>query len=389
MAMSGSRRIAVVTTTRADYGLLRELIRILMDAPDVALQLIVSGTHLATAFGLTVKEIESDGFNIAAKVDLDMGGGGPVDAARSTGVGTQRFAETFSVLAPDLLVLLGDRYEILAAATAATIRNVPIAHIHGGEVTSGAFDDQIRHAVTKLSLIHFVAAEPYRRRVIQLGEDPDLVFNVGAPGLDQIQRQRAADRESVWRALNLPAHAKFVVITLHPTTARPDLDRTTVEALLGALDRAPGIFSVFTGVNADPGHDEIASAIRNHVDRNPDRSRLFLSLGSSGYLNAVRYAEAVVGNSSSGIIEAPALGTPTVNIGERQSGRLRAASIVDCDPGVEAVAAALSTVLDPKFRERVRNQELPYGGPGASARIADILREIDFRRYLPKRFHDL
>ena len=384
-----SRRIAVLTTTRADYGLLRELIRILADASDATLQLIVSGTHLAAAFGHTIKEIEADGFNIAATVDLDLDGHASVDAARSAGIGLQRFAETFSALAPDLLVLLGDRYEILAAATAATILNLPIAHIHGGEVTSGAFDDQIRHAVTKLSLIHFVAADPYRRRVIQLGEEPKLVFNVGAPGLDQIQRQQAVGREAVANALSLPAQAKYVVVTLHPTTARPDLDRASVDALLGALDRVPEIFAVFTGVNADPGHDEIASAIRNHVDRNPHRSRLFLSLGSSGYLNAVRHAETVMGNSSSGIIEAPALGTPTINIGERQSGRLRAVSIVDCDPGVEAVAAALSTVLDSKFRERVRNQELPYGGPGASARIAEILREIDFCRYLPKRFHDL
>lgn len=385
----GSRRIAVLTTTRADYGLLRELIRTLSDAPDVTLQLIVSGTHLDEAFGRTVGEIEADGFEIVATVDLDIRGSGPVDAARSAGIGTARFAELFSEVVPDLLVLLGDRYEILAAASAATLSNLPIAHIHGGEVTSGAFDDQIRHAITKLSLVHFVAAEPYRRRVVQLGENPDLVFNVGAPGLDQLRADGLADRETVCRTLQVPLHSKYVVVTLHPTTARPDLDRTSVEALMAALDRAPDIFSIFTGVNADPGHDEIASAIREYVDRNPQRSRLFLSLGSSGYLGAIRHAEAVMGNSSSGIIEAPALGTPTINIGERQAGRLRAVSIIDCEPTVEAIAAALSTVRAPEFRERLRHQELPYGRAGASARIADILREIDFHRYLPKRFHDL
>jgi UDP-hydrolysing UDP-N-acetyl-D-glucosamine 2-epimerase len=392
MAMSGHRtdvrRLAVMTTTRADYGLLRELIRILKDAPDVTLQMIVSGTHLAAAFGQTVKDIEVDGHEIAAKVDLDLAGGRAVDAARSAGLGTIRFAEAFSKLTPDLLVLLGDRYEILAAATAATLLNVPIAHIHGGEVTSGAFDDQIRHAVTKLSLIHFVAAEPYRRRVIQLGEDPDLVFNVGAPGLDQIQSTALEDRTSIGRTLGLQPESKYVVVTLHPTTSRPDLDQTTIDALLSALQGTSDVTAVFTGVNADPGHDLIAAAVRDYVDRNPSRSRLFPSLGSARYLSAVQHAEAVIGNSSSGIIEAPVLNTPTINIGDRQAGRLRAASIVDCEPDLDAISAALQRVRAPEFRERTRRQELPYGRAGASARIAEILRKIDFRRHLPKRFRD-
>lgn len=394
MAVTGAgggmvRRIAVLTSSRADYGLLRGVISALDDAEDLSLQLIVSGTHLAPQFGLTVKEIEADRFPIAARVDLELDDDSALAVARSAGLATMRFASAIQELLPEVLILLGDRYEILSAAVAATLFNVPIAHIHGGEITFGAFDDQVRHAITKLALVHFVAAEPYRRRVIQLGENPDLVFTVGAPGLDQLHSVETVARESICLELNIPMERGFLLATLHPTTAQPWLNDATCDAMLGALGEFPDRVVVFTGVNADPGSRAIDAAVHAFVRDNRERARLFPSLGTRRYLSALRHADAVIGNSSSGIIEAPAVGTPTVNIGDRQAGRLRAASVVDCEPSIKGVVAALKTVLAPEFHKRISGSEPPYGRGGASKRIVEILRSVDIASHMPKRFFDL
>jgi UDP-hydrolysing UDP-N-acetyl-D-glucosamine 2-epimerase len=298
------------------------------------------------------------------------------------------FAAALPRLTPDVVVLLGDRYEILAAAVTATILTIPIAHIHGGEITAGAFDDAIRHAITKMACLHFVAAEPYRQRVIQMGEDPACVFNVGAPGLDQADASANTDRETVLRQLEVPGPRRYLLVTLHPTTARPDADAPTATALLGALARVKDRAIIFTGVNADPGNSVIDAAIRTFVERNADRARLFTSLGSERYWLALRHADAVVGNSSSGIVEAPAIGTPSVNIGDRQQGRLRAASIIDCSADEEEIVQAVRSILDGKFRPDPAT-EPPYGRGGASARIADILRSFDLASAFPKSFRDL
>jgi UDP-hydrolysing UDP-N-acetyl-D-glucosamine 2-epimerase len=383
------RQIAIVTGSRADYGHLRGVLRLLRVAPAAELKLLVTGMHLSAAFGSTWREIEADGFPVDSRIDLEVGGDAPLDVARSVGRGVAGFGGVLSESLPDVLVLFGDRYEMLAAASAGMLLNIPIAHIHGGEVTVGAFDDAIRHAITKMALVHFVAAEPYRQRVIQLGEHPDRVFNVGAPGLDQLFECDLIDRSAVARELGIPADRGFLLVTLHPTTARPDSDGVAVRALLEALDRVPDRSIVFTGVNSDPGHSVIGAAVRDFVDRSGGRARLFVSLGSCRYVSALRHADAVVGNSSSGLIEAPALGTPTVNVGDRQAGRLRAASVVDCEPTSEDVAAALERVLAPDFREQTQNVLPPYGRGGASAKIAEILLHFDFRRHMPKRFFDL
>jgi len=387
--MKSRRRIAVVTGSRADYGLLRALIKILHADTSVELQLLVCGMHLMPRFGSTWKDIEADGIPIAIRVELSVQDDSPVSAAKATGQGIIGFSDALSSLKPDVLVLIGDRYEMLAAATVATLFNLPIAHIHGGEVTTGAFDDAIRHSLTKMASLHFVAAEPYRRRVIQLGEDPSRVFTVGAPGLDQLPKHDALDRAAVTHELGVSGDHGFLLVTLHPTTAQPESDAPTTEAMLRSLDRVKDRDIVFTGVNADPGYSLIDKAIREFVSARPNHVRLFVSLGSQRYFAALRYADAVIGNSSSGIIEAPAVGTPSINIGERQTGRLRAASVIDCEPDVEAITAALRTALTPEFRERARKNEPPYGRGGASARIAKILREVVLDTLLPKRFYDL
>jgi UDP-hydrolysing UDP-N-acetyl-D-glucosamine 2-epimerase len=382
------RRIAVVTGSRADYGLLRGILTRLQKMDDVDLRVIVCGMHLAAKFGETWRVIEADGFPVAAKIDLQLSDDRAETVARATGIGVIGFSETLPELAPDLLVVLGDRFEILSAAVTATLLNIPIAHIHGGEITAGAFDDAIRHAITKMACVHFVAAEPYRRRVIQMGENPEFVFNVGAPGLDEAAAAPALDQRALFRALGISGPSRFLLATLHPTTARSEADAASVAALLGALALIEDRTIIFTGVNADPGYRMIDDAIRAFVAARPRRAHLFASLGSERYWAALRLADAVVGNSSSGILEAPAVGTPSVNIGDRQLGRLRAPSIIDCAVDPAAILAALQCILDGRFHPDA-SIEPPYGRGGASEKIAGIVRRIDLKRAFPKHFRDL
>ena len=382
------RRIAVVTGSRADYGLLRGLLTRLKAADDIALSVIACGMHLVPRFGETWRIIEADGFPLAAKIDLKLDDDRAETVARGTGIGVAGFAEALPRLAPDLLVVLGDRYEILAAAVAATLLNIPIAHIHGGEITSGAFDDAIRHAITKMACLHFVAAEPYRQRVIQMGEPPEFVFHVGAPGLDLASTAPRPSRAELFAQLDITGPERFLLVTLHPTTAQPEADAANAAALLGALAEVKDRSFIFTGVNADPGYRAIDDAIRAFVAARPDRAHLFTSLGSERYWAALRLADAVVGNSSSGIVEAPAAGVPTINIGDRQLGRLRAASIIDCPADSAAILASLESILAGRFCPDP-SLPPPYGLGGASDRIAGTLRKIDIRRAFPKHFHDL
>ncbi|QPF82959.1 UDP-N-acetylglucosamine 2-epimerase (hydrolyzing) [Bradyrhizobium genosp. L] len=382
------RHIAVVTGSRADYGLLRGILARLKAADDVTLSVIACGMHLVQRFGETWRAIEADGFPLAAKIDLALADDRAETVARGTGIGMSGFADTLARLKPDLLVVLGDRYEILAAATAALLLNIPIAHIHGGEVTSGAFDDAIRHAITKMACLHFVAAEPYRRRVIQMGENPDFVFNVGAPGLDLASTAPALSHGELFAQLGITGPERFLLVTLHPTTAQPEADAANIAALLDALAQVKDRSFIFTGVNADPGYRAIDDAVRGFVAARPDRAHLFASLGSERYWAALRLTDAVVGNSSSGILEAPAADVPSINIGDRQHGRLRAASIIDCPADSSAVLTALEDILAGRFKVDP-SLVPPYGRGGASERIAGTLRTIDLRGAFPKHFHDL
>jgi UDP-hydrolysing UDP-N-acetyl-D-glucosamine 2-epimerase len=382
------RRIAVVTGSRADYGLLRGLLKELRNMDDIDLKVVVCGMHLVAKFGETWRAIESDGFPIAAKIDLQLNDDRAETVARGTGIGVTGFAEALPKIAPNLLLVLGDRFEILAAAVAATLLNIPIAHIHGGEVTAGAFDDAIRHAITKMACLHFVAAEPYRRRVIQMGENPDFVFNVGAPGLDMADTAPVMSGPELFASLGISGPERFLLVTLHPTTAQPETDAANVNALLGALADIEDRSFIFTGVNADPGYRVIDDGVRAFVAARPNRAHLFASLGSDRYWAALRLADAVVGNSSSGILEAPAVGTPSVNIGDRQLGRLRAPSIIDCPADQTAILEALRSILDGRFHPDA-SHDPPYGRGGASEKIAGIIRKFDLKYAFPKHFRDL
>ncbi len=386
-----NRKICVVTGTRADYGLLFWLMKEIEADPDLDLQLAVTGTHLSPEFGETWKVIEADGFAISERVDIELGDDSAPGVARSMGLCVAGMADAFGGLKPDIVVVLGDRYEILAAAEAAMIARIPIAHIHGGEITEGAMDDAMRHAITKMAHLHFVATEPYRDRVIQLGEAPERVFTVGAPGLDNIGKLDLPDRAGLEGELGLPDNQAYFLVTYHPVTLSGDDTGAEAEEMLAALDQFPDHRVVLTGVNADPGHDRISGLLSDYAAKNQIRVSLHASLGQRRYLAAMKFAAAVVGNSSSGIIEAPAMKTPAVNIGDRQKGRLRAPSIIDCPGNRNDIAAAIGRALEPDFRAELESMTPPYGGGGggASAKIKDHLKAADLAVLRQKSFHDI
>ncbi len=383
------RRIAVITGTRADYGLLYWLIHDLHRAEDISLQLIVTGMHLMTEFGHTVDVIERDGFPVAARVDLQLSSDSPQAVAHAMGVGMIGFTDALSRLAPDMVVILGDRFEMLAAASAAFTLRVPIAHIHGGEVTEGALDEGFRHAITKLSAVHFTAAEPYRQRVIQMGEQPDRVFNVGAPGLDHVRRTPLLNRADLEAALDFRLGALNFLITFHPATLDTEDAVSQCRQLLAALDAFPDAHIVFTLPNADPGGRAIIPELEAYVARHPDRCRLYASLGQLRYLSLMRQVRVVIGNSSSGIIEAPTFGAATVNIGDRQKGRLRARSVIDCIAERLSIEDAIARALDPAFQSLLPTMENPYGVGDASGRMLAVLRSVDLAELGRKPFFDL
>lgn len=382
-----TRRICVITGSRAEYGLLYRLLKEIRDDAEMELRLAATGAHLSPKFGETYRVIEADGFTIDAKVDLHLSGDAPSHIAEAMGAAVTGMTEAFGRLKPDIAVVLGDRFEIFAAAQAAMLCRIPLAHIFGGELTEGAMDDAMRHAVTKMAHLHFVAAEAYRRRVIQLGESPERVFCVGATGLDNIARLDLLSRSGLEEAIGRKLGKRFLLVTYHPATLMGT--STAIDELLAALDMFPDHNILITGVNADPGHQDIASKLESYAAGQPDRISLYASLGQLRYLSAVKHAEAVIGNSSSGIIEAPAMKTPTVNIGERQRGRLRGASVIDCGENRSEIIAAVRKAVSPEFRESVRNSPSLYGTPGASKRIKSVLKDFPLEGILIKRFHDL
>lgn len=384
-----SRKICVVTGGRADYGLLIELLRDIENNSALTLQLVVSGMHLSAQFGMTIDAIEADGFEIAARVDMLQPGDDALAVSSSVAAGLNGFAEAFDVLCPDIVVVLGDRFEIFAAATAAMIARIPVAHIHGGEVTEGAIDDAIRHAISKMAHLHFVSAAAYRDRVIQLGEDPTRVFLVGAPGLDNLRDMTFLSRAELEADLGMALNAPLLLMTYHPATLQDDYAEQGMQALTQALELFPEATVVFTGVNADPGHARISEIIATFAETHPTHVGSFASLGQRRYLSLMKLADVVVGNSSSGIIEAPALATPTVNIGNRQAGRLRAASIIDCTETVDSIGQGISQAMSDKFKDSMDGVTHPYGDGMASRRMVEILSSIDLTGILIKKFHDV
>lgn len=382
------RRICFVTGTRAEYGLLRGVIAGVRDADDLELQIIATAAHLSPEFGLTYREIEADNFAIDERVEILLSSDTPIGTSKAMGLGMIGFAESFARLRPDLIVLLGDRFEILAAATAALTAGIPIAHIHGGETTEGAIDEAIRHAVTKMSHLHFVAAAPYRDRVIQLGEAPERVFLVGGLGIDAIHRLPLLDRAEVEAALDFSLGADSLLVTFHPPTLDAD-GAAQLDELLSALDAlGPSTQLVFTMPNADSGARELRAMIEAFVASHAN-ARAYTSLGQLRYLSTMRQVDAVVGNSSSGIIEAPSFGIGTIDIGDRQRGRLRAASVIHCAPQRDAIRDALERLSSTEFQASLKHVENPYGNGGASAAIVAELRAYPLQGLLKKTFHDM
>jgi GDP/UDP-N,N'-diacetylbacillosamine 2-epimerase (hydrolysing) len=387
--MSAPIRICVVTGSRAEYGLLYWLMRGIAADPAFRLQVLATGMHLSPEFGLTWKRIEEDGFPISRKVEMLLSSDTPEGVTKSMGVGLIGFADAYADLRPDLVVLLGDRFETLCAATAATVARLPIAHLHGGERTEGAIDESFRHAITKMSHFHFTATEEYRRRVIQLGEAPERVHNVGAPGVDAIKKTPLLDREALQNDLGFRLLDRNLMITFHPVTLETSTSESQFRALLEALDPLPATGFIFTKANADTDGRVINRLIDEFAAARRDRAVAHTSLGRVRYLSALSAVDAVVGNSSSGLIEAPSFGIPTVNIGERQAGRLRPASVIDCAPEAGPIRAALEKALSPAFRGPLRGMRNPYGDGDAAERILAVLRAPWPDRILFKRFHDL
>ena len=382
-----TRRIAVFTGTRAEYGLLYWLMKDIQASPLLDLQVIVSGMHLSPEFGETWKLVEADGFPVDAKVEMLLSSDTSVGVVKSMGLGTIGFADALDRLKPDMLVVLGDRFEALAVVQAALIMRVPVAHLHGGEITEGAYDDAIRHAITKMASLHFTAAEAYRRRVIQMGELPSTVFNVGALGLDHLVRTQPMSCDELVASLGFPLHQPYFLVTYHPVTLAEEDPVVSFKALLAAIDHCPDHHVILTYPNADNGGRALIPILEDYALRHPDRVLAIPSLGFRRYQSALSRAAAVIGNSSSGIIEAPAFGVPTVNIGARQTGRLAAESVLNCSPDVQSICQAISRALSVDFKASCHGVANPYGGGNAAQQVVRLLEETHGPFH--KHFHDV
>lgn len=380
------RKICIVTGSRAEYGLLYWLMEEIRADPALQLQIVATGMHLSPEFGLTYKTIEADGFSIDAKVEMLLSSDTAVGIAKSMGLGLIGFAEALERLQPDILVVLGDRYEILAAVQSALVARIPVAHIAGGDTTEGAFDEAIRHSITKMAHLHFVTHEDAARRVRQLGENPDYIFNVGSPGLDNIARLKLLGRQELEASLDFGFKEKNLLVTFHPVTLEAQTAEAQFRALLAALDGlGPEVGIVFTQPNADTGGRAIIRLTNDFVATHPN-ARAYVSLGQLRYLSAMSQVDAVVGNSSSGLYEAPSFGKPTVNIGDRQKGRLQAQSIINCAPLPDEIGKAITLALSVDCSGTVN----PYGDGNSSARIKERLKNVgDSSTLLKKHFFDL
>lgn len=375
--MNSPRKICIATGTRADYGLLYWLMKEIADDPELQLQIVATGMHLSPEFGLTYRQIEADGFTIDAKVEMLLSSDTAVGIAKSMGLGVIGCAQALEDLQPDILVVLGDRFEILAAAQAALVSQIPIAHIHGGETSEGAFDEGIRHAISKMAQWHFVAAEPYRKRVVQMGESPDRVFNYGAPGLDQLSKVVWLTRQELESALEIQLSSPVFLVTYHPVTLAGGDPVEAMTELLNALKTFPDATVIFTYPNADTGGRILIECINRFVAQHRETSRAFVSLGQQRYLSLMREADVIVGNSSSGLTEAPALKKATINIGDRQKGRLKAASVIDVTENSQDITSAIQLALSDVFSASLPDTVALYGQGSVSQKIKSTLKTVN------------
>jgi GDP/UDP-N,N'-diacetylbacillosamine 2-epimerase (hydrolysing) len=387
--MVKKRKICVVTGTRAEYGLLYWTMKEILNDPDLELQVVVTGTHLSPEYGLTYQQIEKDGFTIDRKLDILLSSDKPAGISKAMGLALIGMSEILDQMNPDLVLLLGDRYEIFAIAAACTVHRIPIAHISGGESTIGAMDEAFRHSLTKMSQLHFVSTELYRKRVIQLGENPDHVFNVGHWSVDNVKQLPLLSKEAFEDSIEFKLGERNLLVTFHPVTLEHSTSEQQFKELLDALDSFQDTRLIFTKPNADTDSRIIIHMLDEYVDRNPEKAIAFTSLGQLRYLSAMQYVDAVVGNSSSGIVEVPLFGIPTINIGDRQTGRIMGESIINTVPEKEAIIAAIKLAYDPVFREKAKTAPHPYGEGGTAKKIVQVLKSVSLDNILKKPFFDL
>jgi len=383
-----SRKICIVTSSRADYGLLRWIMQGIKDDPELKLQIIATGTHLSPKFGFTYKVIEEDGFRVDAKIEILGSSDSPAAIAESMALALEGTAKAFSDLKPDLVVVLGDRFEIFAATAAALVSKIPVAHLHGGESTVGAFDEAFRHSITKMSHLHFVATDEYRSRVIQLGENPKNVYLVGGLGIDSIKNLPLLSREELQTQLGIEFGVKSLLITFHPVTLHTESPENQMKELLAALSHLHHTTLIFTMPNADTGGYALTKMIEEFVSQN-ENAKMFTSLGQLKYLSCISYVDGVVGNSSSGITEVPTFKKGTVNVGDRQLGRIQAASVINCEPIEKDIERAIEKLYSPNFKSGLAAIKNPYGDGGSSARVVKVLKEASLEGIIKKTFHDL
>ena len=369
------KQICVVTGTRAEYGLLKPLMKRILHSEDLKLQLIVTGSHLSSEFGFTYQEIEKDEFTIDKKIDMQLNSDSDLGILKSMSIGLIEFGESFQKQKPDLVILLGDRYEILMVAIAAMMIKIPIAHIHGGELTEGAYDDAIRHSITKMSQLHFTSTKEYRRRVIQLGEQPNRVFCVGALGIENIKNIPLWTKKELEKDLEFSFSKNTVLVTFHPVTMEGEKSKQGLENLLEVLNEMKDFSIILTGANADTGNQKINERLQEFARRNKQRCIFRMSLGQMRYLSALQYCSMVIGNSSSGVIEVPSFHIPTINIGNRQKGRITSESVIHCGYGKNEIKEAIHKAMKEEFRKRIKFIQNPYEGEKTSEKIIEIIRQ--------------
>ena len=380
------KKICIVTGSRAEYGLMSRLMKLIQQDADLQLQIIATNMHLSSEFGYTYKEIEADGFHIDKKVNMLLSSDSANAIVKSVGLGTIGFADAYEDLSPDMVLVLGDRYELLSAVSAALLYKIPVVHIHGGEITEGAYDDAIRHAITKMSHLHFTSTQEYKNRVIQMGESPDTVHYVGALGCDNIRHIPLMSKTELEQSINFLLDRNTFLVTFHPVTMEDNTAEKQFGELLAALDSFKDMRLIFTMPNSDTNGCIIAEMIKQYVENNNDRATWFTSLGAKRYLSALQYIGGTIGNSSSGIVEVPSFHIPTINIGDRQKGRIAASSVLHCLPEEKEIKEKLSLIQQPNYLELLKNIQNPYSKPDTAENILKIIKEQNIN--IAKKFYD-
>ncbi len=383
------RKVCIITGTRAEYGLLSSLMQEILNSDEFELQIIATGMHLSPEFGMTYRELEKDGFSINNKIEILLSADTPSAISKSMGLGLIGFSDAYTQLEPDIIILLGDRFETFAAASAALVARIPIAHIHGGESTEGAIDEAFRHSITKMSCLHFVATKEYRKRVVQLGEIPKRVFIVGSLGVDNIYKLNLLSRTEFEKAINFKLAKRNFLVTFHPATLESDSPEKQFINIIKVLDQFKDAHIIFSKSNSDMNGRVINNLIDDYVKSNSAKACAFKSLGYEKYLSAMQYVDAVVGNSSSGLIEAPTFKIGTINVGDRQKGRVRASSVIDCRSSKQSLTKALELLFSEKFQNDLKKTKNPYGKGGAAIKIMDVLSKTSLKNSIKKSFYDL